>query len=574
MPRREILTAAERLELFAIPEEEAELIRLYTLTKPDLAFVRQHRGQHNRLGIAVQMSYLQFPGRVLGENEKPSERLLNFVATQLEIAPDVWTQYAARDETRREHLAELFPRLGLEQFATAHYRSLAAWLEPTALQTTRGMVLARAIVEELRMRRIVLPPVAVIERLCAEAATRAQRKVFGLLTEGLDADRRTKLDQLLELQEGSSYSTLAWLRSPPGPPTARAILAHIERLQAIRQIGLSPEAGLRVHQNRLLQIAREAGQTAVYQLKEYEPSRRYGTLVALLIETSATLTDEILDLHDRLIGSFFIKSKNKYERALAEQGKAINDKVRLYAKVGAALLAARDEGKDAFQAIEKVLSWEVFSQSVKEAEKLAREEDFDPLELLTNHYSVLRRYSPVFLETFEFKAAPAAAALLKAVDQLRQLNRDSTRKVPADAPTEFIRPRWSRHVTGLEGIDRRFYEFCAVAELKNALRSGDVAVVGSRQFRAFEDYLMPAPEFERGLKEKAFLTAVPAVASTYIAERVSLLRKTLDQTNALARDGQLPDVELTSSLKISPWKTTRRRKPTNSVSGCMRCCRT
>jgi hypothetical protein len=92
-----------------IPEEEAELIRLYTLTKSDLAFVRQHRGQHNRLGIAVQMSYLQFPGRVLGEKDKPSERLLNFVATQLEIAPDAWTQYAARDETRREHLAEPVP---------------------------------------------------------------------------------------------------------------------------------------------------------------------------------------------------------------------------------------------------------------------------------------------------------------------------------------------------------------------------------------------------------------------------------------------------------------------------------
>jgi hypothetical protein len=51
--------------------------------------------------------------------------------------------------------------------------------------------------------------------------------------------------------------------------------------------------------------------------------------------------------------------------------------------------------------------------------------------------------------------------------------------------------RWSRYVTGPEGIDRRYYEFCAMAELKNALRSGDVSVVGSRQFRAFED-LPPA----------------------------------------------------------------------------------
>jgi hypothetical protein len=56
------------------------------------------------------------------------------------------------------------------------------------------------------------------------------------------------------------------------------------------------------------------------------------------------------------------------------------------------------------KAIEDVFSWEVFSESVKEAEKLAREEEFDPLELLTNHYSVLRRYSPILLETFEFNA--------------------------------------------------------------------------------------------------------------------------------------------------------------------------
>ena len=95
-------------------------------------------------------------------------------------------------------------------------------------------------------------------------------------------------------------------------------------------------------------------------------------------------------------------------------------------------------------------------------------------------------YSPILLGTFEFRAASAASALLKAVDTLRQLNRDSARKVPADAPTDFIRPRWSRYVTGPEGIDRRYYEFCAMAELKNALRSGDVSVVGSRQFRAFE----------------------------------------------------------------------------------------
>ncbi len=84
----------------------------------------------------------------------------------------------------------------------------------------RGVVLAQAVVEELRKRLIVLPPVAVIERLCAEAMTRAQRKVFALLIEELDEEQRTKIDRLLEQREGSPYR-LAWLRMPPGAPTPR-----------------------------------------------------------------------------------------------------------------------------------------------------------------------------------------------------------------------------------------------------------------------------------------------------------------------------------------------------------------
>ncbi len=187
MPRRELLTSQERALLLAFPDDQAELIRLATLASDDLAFVRQRRGEHNRLGIAVLMVYLRY-GRVLGEEEKPHENLLSFVAAQLEIAPSVWELYAVRDETRREHLLDLLARLGMEQFGSREYRSISAWLEPIALQTTRGMVLAEAVVEKLRRRSIVLPPVPTIERLCGEAATRAQRKVFSILTADLSVE--------------------------------------------------------------------------------------------------------------------------------------------------------------------------------------------------------------------------------------------------------------------------------------------------------------------------------------------------------------------------------------------------
>ena len=97
----------------------------------------------------------------------------------------------------------------------------------------QGIVLVQTAVDELRRRLVVLPSLMVLERLCAEVATRAQRKIFAILTAGLTARQRWELDQLLELREGSPYSTLAWLRLPPGAPTAKAILAHIERLKVI-----------------------------------------------------------------------------------------------------------------------------------------------------------------------------------------------------------------------------------------------------------------------------------------------------------------------------------------------------
>ena len=47
------------------------------------------------------------------------------------------------------------------------------------------------------------------------------------------------------------------------------------------------------------------------------------------------------------------------------------------------------------------------------------------------------------------------------------------------------------------GIDRRHYELCALSEMKNALRSGDIWAQVSRQFKDFEDHMMPPAKFAR-----------------------------------------------------------------------------
>ena len=68
-----------------------------------------------------------------------------------------------------------------------------------------------------------------------------------------------------------------------------------------------------------------------------------------------------------------------------------------------------------FSAIETVVPWEVLTTSVREAEQLVREEDFDSIALILEHYGQLRCYAPTFLESFEFRAAGAAREIMAAL---------------------------------------------------------------------------------------------------------------------------------------------------------------
>ena len=77
---------------------------------------------------------------------------------------------------------------------------------------------------------------------------------------------------------------------------------------------------------------------------------------------------------------------------------------------------------------------------------------------------------------------------------MRDLGSGRLRKLPADAALGFVRPAWRRRI-GRAGLDRRIFEFCVLAELRDRLRAGDVWVEGSRRYRAVEQQLISTPVF-------------------------------------------------------------------------------
>ena len=66
MARRRLLNDVQWAALLSPPADEREIVRHYTLSAEDLAAVSTKRGNHNRIGFALTLCYLRFPGRALG----------------------------------------------------------------------------------------------------------------------------------------------------------------------------------------------------------------------------------------------------------------------------------------------------------------------------------------------------------------------------------------------------------------------------------------------------------------------------------------------------------------------------
>src|SRR4030081_184786 len=102
--RRQQLTEAQITALRDPPTDQRELVRHYTLSAADLAAIRRCRGDHNRLGHALMLCYLRYPGRPLRAGERPPRSLLLFIAEKMVALPEAIEDYLA-EEPRRTRCA-------------------------------------------------------------------------------------------------------------------------------------------------------------------------------------------------------------------------------------------------------------------------------------------------------------------------------------------------------------------------------------------------------------------------------------------------------------------------------------
>lgn len=396
--------------------------------------------------------------------------------------------------------------------------------------------------DELRKQKIIIPGMTTIKRVVWEVRQRAEEKIYKMLISSISMEQIDKLENILSPMPESNKTYLAWQREVPGTCSPDAFLKIIEKLEYIRKVQLQIDTK-GIHPNRFRQLSKIGARYEPQSFRRFDDPKKYATLVAYLLDLTQDLTDQAFEIHDRQILQLHSKGRKAQEEIQKHNGKSINEKVVHYADPGAALIKARDEGIDPFIALETVMPWEQLVASVEEAKRLARPIDYDYLDLLEKKFYTLRKYTPTLLKTLEFRSTKSAEPLMKAIDVIRDINETGKRKVPKDAPLNFVTNRWQKHVYDDDGtINRHYYEMAVITELRNYVRSGDVSIVGSRQHKDFDEYLVSKDEWSR-IQPDATKLVISMTASDYLAERTASLIQRLEWVSNNIKDLEGINVE-------------------------------
>lgn len=112
---------------FIGPPSREELERSFFLDDADRVLIARHRGDHNRLGFALQLTTVRSLGLFLVDPLDVPGVVLDYLAGQLGIAdPSGVDRYMERRTTRFEHAEEIKRARGLRDFSEVA-RELERW---------------------------------------------------------------------------------------------------------------------------------------------------------------------------------------------------------------------------------------------------------------------------------------------------------------------------------------------------------------------------------------------------------------------------------------------------------------
>lgn len=547
----QVFTDEELVRLREFPEiGRDELVRFFTLTSPDLAFIDPGRGRGpaERLGLSVALCTLPWLGFVPDVTTAPAVVIAR-LAGQLHVDPTALRTYGRRAKTRTDHLRLVAQYLGWRPAGALEFKELDEFLLARAMEHDSPSLLFRLAAEYLISAKVIRPgPVVVVERV-AHARAEAQRETYDRLAGAFTEERCAALDALLLTDPDVGMTRLRWLGRGPVEASPAAVRTEVGKLEFLRGLGAHALDLSVLPAERRRFLATMGRRLTGQALTRREPQRRYPILLTVLAQSAVDALDEVVALFDQAVSAREGKAERSMRDALADRGRVGENRQELLDAI-LAIVADPAIPDDEVGGLIRGdgIGWARLRAAQSSALPRLPRDHGHLAALAAGSYGYLRQFTPHVLDAVSFAGGTAAAELLAAVEILRVLNASGARRVPADAPTGFVPARWRGYLdttapTGTAPSSnsyRRYWELCVLLGLRDGLRSGDVFVPGSRRYSDPAAYLLTPDQWAGHRAEFCRLVGKPADPARALANASEELAGALDGLDHVLAAGDGP----------------------------------
>ncbi|MBW8358962.1 MAG: Tn3 family transposase [Weeksellaceae bacterium] len=529
MVHRPILTERQRNDLMALPADESSMLSYYILSDEDIIRIKKKRDDHNRLGFALQLCALRYPGRYLNADDILPKELIDFVGAQIGLSEIQLLKFTYKSVTRYEHLRALQQHYGYLPFHRFE-AEFVVWLTQAAIETRNNAELAALFVQECRKRKIILPGITVIERLCADARVAAEREIVGRIASRLDERMKKNLHTLLEETVDGRLTIHGWLKRFEVGHNSADVNRLLEKLEYLQELDIPGSLLEGIPAHRVIWLQQQGETYYADGLRDIKEERQMAILAACAIQWKAMIIDAVLETHDRVVGKVYSDCKRMRDDQLVDQKKLANETLISFMQLGKKLLKAHATNAAVTDVIQDTDALETLMGTAK---ALIKKLESDPLEFVLLGYGKFRRYTQRMLEDIIFEGNQAAQPLLSAIELLKALNQ-SEKQAYSNLPICFANPKWCKRMGN--DPERKLWETAILFAIRDGLRSRDIWMNNSRTHLDTSQQLLPIQQ-----AEQTGSLPIPLQPDTWLTKRQALLEERIKQVSRMIRQCTLPN---------------------------------
>ncbi len=437
----DILTKEQRRNYGRYTEDPspAQLARYFHLDDAHMKSVLKCRGDHNRLGFALQLGTVRFLGTFLRNPTDVPEVVADYLFKQLGITDKAYLIRYSIGKTRWDHANEIKRHYGYHDFSDPQeYFSLVRWLYTRAwISNERPSMLFDLATARLVERKVLLPGASVLARLISRVRSRVATRLWQTLCSLVSQEQSVKLESLLVLSEGSRQSSLDRLRHAPTRVSGPALADALSRLEEIHTLGVADLSLVGIPQSRLKALARHAAAVRAQAIARMPEERRIATLLTFARAFEVRAMDDALDLLDLLITELLRNAKNSGQK---ERLRTIHDldAAALRLKQACDILLDEIHNDTSIRSIVfALIPKEELLEAATTVGMLARLPDDNYYPELINSHRRLRRFLPNLLRTITFSGTQSGQPILNAMQFLATIEHQR-RLDMSQAPLEVV----------------------------------------------------------------------------------------------------------------------------------------